>query len=248
MREALDDLRRAKLATALAWLAAFSAALVVEVAFGEARHDLRSLLTPLAQIGDLFHALFAILFGAALGSLLLDSARAWALVAYAHPGQPFIALGLSRVPALITLTAVEVTVEMLLLLGLFLSLPLHAPFTAALIAAPVLFLLLILFAAARVGLVLCARGVRPALALMHGFDVVMRRFPSLVRLFLRVALYTLPLTIPALMLRLAAIFARESVINIASRSLALALFELAALVGYAALGNFVGRDPRLTTG
>jgi hypothetical protein len=244
MREALADLQRSKLATALAWLGAFTAALAVEVAFAEAAHDLRHV----SQIGDLLHALLALLLGAAVGSLLFDIARSFALTAYAHPGQPFIALGLRRVPALITLTAVEATVQLFLLLGLLLALPRHAPLAAALLAAPVLCLLLFLFAAARVGLVLCARGVRPALALLHGFDVVARRFPSLLKLFLQVVLYTLPLTIPALALRLAAAFAHESIINILSRTLALALLELAALVGYAALGNFVGRDPRLTTG
>src|SRR5262249_40491770 len=150
--------------------------------------------------------------------------------------------------ALITLTAVEITVQGCLFFGLFLSAPLHAPFTAALLAAPVLFLALWLFAAARVGLVLTARGVRPGVALMHGFDLVARRFPSLFRLFGSLVLWTLPLTIPAAALRIAALFARESVWTVASRSLSLALLEGAALLGYAALGNFVGRDSRLTTG
>jgi hypothetical protein len=122
----------------------------------------------------------------------------------------------------------------------------HHPLASALVTAPVLMLVLWLFAAARVALVLAARGVPPAAALVHGLDVVLRRLPSLVRLSGAIAWYPLPLTVPALVLRAAG--AQAGGAAALCRGLSLAFFELAALVGYAALANLVGRDPRLTTG
>jgi hypothetical protein len=244
IREGLKDLWRARVATGIAWLAALAAALALEAAFRTAVLDLRRL----ASLGDVFHALMVMMFGALVGSLLLDTARALTLVAVSHPGQPFLALGLTRVPALITVTAVEATVEMFLLLGVARVVPSHSPLAAAFVAAPALFLCAVMFAAARVAMVLAARGLRPALALLHGFDVVMRRLPSLLRLFGAWFLWTLPLTLPAAFLRILALMARDGLATAMARSLSLALFELAALVGYAALANLVGRDGRLTTG
>jgi len=133
-------------------------------------------------------------------------------------------------------------------LGLALMAHLDRPLAAALLAAPALGLLLVMFVAARVALVLAARGLAPARALVHGFDVVFRRLPSLVRLGGALVVYTLPLTALALLLRVAAAFAHQGLLAAVGRSLSLALLELAALVGYAALANLVGRDPRLTTG
>jgi hypothetical protein len=252
VRQGLDDLARAWPATLTAWLASLAAALAVEAALRQAGGDVRGALGD-NGIGDLLHAMLVVLLGAAVGSLLLDSARSLALTAYARPGQPWLAAGFSRVPALITVTAVEITVEGFLLLGLALLGPTllaaHAPLMGALAAAPALFLMLIMFGAGRVGVVLAARGLRPAFALLHGFDVVLRRLPSMVRLFAAVALYTLPLVLPAIVLRLAAALTHEWTLTASlARVLSLALFELAALVGYAALGNLVGGDPRLTTG
>src|SRR5205823_1127435 len=113
----------------------------------------------------------------------------------------------------------------------------HAPFRAALIAAPALFLILVMFAAARVALVLVARGLPPARALVHGFDVVLRRLPSLLRLLAALLVWTLPLTLPAAALRIGASMAHEGLLTAMSRALSLALAELAALIGYAALAN-----------
>jgi hypothetical protein len=109
VRDGLRDLGRARTATAIAWLASFAAALSVEVALRTAALDLRDSVLG-GGIGALFHAQLVVLLGAAVGSFLLDSARALALTAYARPGQPFLALGMTRVPALITLTAVEITI------------------------------------------------------------------------------------------------------------------------------------------
>src|SRR5262249_48081577 len=158
-----------------------------ELAFRRAGADLSA--------GELGHALGLVLLGAALGSLLLDCARALALTACARPGQPWLAAGLSRVPALITGSAVELPVQGVLLVGPLVVLPRvveqHSALSGALVCAPALFLSLILFAAARMGLVLAARGVRPAAALAHGFDVALRRMPSLGRLAAAVLVYTL---------------------------------------------------------
>jgi hypothetical protein len=244
VKEGLQDLSRARLATAIAWTASLAAALAVEAGFRTAVIDVRRM----ASLGDLFHALLVVMLGATLGSLLLDGARALALTAYAHPGQPFLAVGFSRVPALITVTAVEVTVQMFLALGLLLALPARAPFLASLISAPTLMLMLVMFVAARVALVLASRGLPPARALIHGFDVVFRRFPSLARLGAEVFVWTLPLTLPAGVLRVLCILAKEGPATAVARSFSLALFELAALIGYAALANLIGRDSRLTTG
>jgi hypothetical protein len=244
IRDGIRDLVRAKSATAIAWMASLAAALAVEAALRTAALDLRRLVS----LGDLFHAALVVMLGATVGSLLLDTGRALALTAYSHPGQPFLAVGLGRLPALITVSAVEATVQMFLLLALVLALPSKAPFRAALIAAPALFLILVMFAAARVAMVLAARGLPPARSMVHGFDVVFRRLPSLLRLLGQWFLWTLPLTIPAAALRIGASLAHEGLVTALSRSLSLALAELAALVGYAALANLVGRDPRLTTG
>jgi hypothetical protein len=244
VREGLKDLSRSRVATAIAWAAALAAALAVEAALRTALLDVKRMYS----LGDLFHALLVVLLGATVGSLLLDTGRALALTAYAHPGQPFLAVGMGRLPALITVSAVEATVQTFLMLGMLLALPSRAPLAAALLAAPALFLALVMFAAARVGLVLAARGLPPSRALVHGFDVVLRRLPSLVKLAWALVGWTLPLTIPAAVLRLMAARAEEGLATSMARSLSLALAELAALIGYAALANLVGRDPRLTTG
>jgi hypothetical protein len=244
VREGIADLWQARSATAIAWVASLAAALAVEASLRTVALDLGRL----ASLGDLFHALLVVLLGASVGSLLLDTGRAVALSAISHPGQPFLANGLGRVPALITVSAVEITVQMFLLLGILYALPARPGTAAAFVAAPALFLCLIMFAAARVALVLAARGVKPAAALIHGFDVVARKFPSLVRLAGGIFVWTLPLTVPAAFLRTLAALAREGLATSLARALSLALLELAALVGYAALARLIGRDARLTTG
>ena len=68
---------------------------------------------------------------------------------------------------------------------------------------------------------------------MHGYDLTLRRFPSLVRLGARLTLMTLPLV--ALALFMPAPFAAVCV-------------ALASLWSYAALSALVGSDPRLSGG
>jgi hypothetical protein len=237
-RAGWDDLRRSGVATAIALVASLAAALALQAAGRRALADWHH-----ASPG---HAFAVVMLGAAVASLLLDCARAVALTAYAHPGEPFLARGLSRVPAMITITAVEITVEGFLGLALLLTVPrvlarglgADAALACALVAAPVALLALVVFAAARVALVLAARGLAPARSLATGFDVVMRRLPSLVELAAVLALVTLPLALVGVALR----FAGHAV------PFAYAFLELAALWMYASLAVLVGRDPRLALG
>jgi hypothetical protein len=254
-REAISagcgDLSRARAATAAALLGTVAAALAVEVMLRAAGEDLRGLFGD-DGTGQLLHAILVLLLGAALSSLLFDSARAVALTAYARPGQPWLLAGLSRVPGLLTVGAMEVTIQSCLVLGLLkltgAAVDARSPLAAALAWAPVGCLCAITFGAARIAQVLVARGVPPSAALVHGCDFVLRRISSLVRLALVLALWTLPLTVPAVLFGIGALVAVGHATGALAGALGLALFELAALVGYAALAQLVGRDPRLITG
>ncbi len=241
----LEDLGRARLATATAGLAALAAALTVEVALRSG-----------ASAGGAAELVGVVLVGLTLSSLLGSCARALALTAYSQPGRAWLAAGFTRVPALVTVSAVELTVQGSLMLGAALLLPraavTHSPLAkallCALLCAPSLLLCASFFGAARVALVLVARGMTPSRALIHGLDVVARRLPSLLKLAGALALYTLPLTLLAAALMVASLRQVATPTASLARATALMLFELTALWSYAALANLVGRDARLTTG
>ena len=253
IRQGCGDLSRARAATAASLLGTIAAALAVEVTFRAAGEDLRGLFTlGDDRIGQLLHAILVLLLGTATSSLLFDGARAVALTAYARPGERWLLAGFSRLPAIVSVGAMEMLIQLCLLLGLGrmvgAAVDARSPLGAALACAPVGCLCLLTFAVARVAQVLAARGVPPSAALLHGCDVVFRRLSSLIRLALVLALFTLPLTVPAALLGVGALVAVGHASGALAGALALALFELAALLGYAALAQLVGRDPRLTTG
>jgi hypothetical protein len=189
--------------------------------------------------------------------LIVDVARMCALSAYAgaRGTLEILSRGLARTPALITVRAVELTILGMLAFGAIVCIMRldddmqagRAALTAAAVLAPVLVLAVITFAAGRVGIALAARGLKPAFALVHAFDLALRRFPSLLRLALRLCLATWPFLVTAAALTLAARPAspRAEALLGALRSGALGA---AALWGYAALVGFVGRDPRLARG
>ncbi|MGZ3429631.1 MAG: hypothetical protein ACXVCV_23435, partial [Polyangia bacterium] len=105
--------------------------------------------------------------------------------------------------------------------------------SAALLLLPSLALALAVFAASRVAQTVIARGLPPAAALAHGYDLLLRRFPSLVRLALAGTIATSPLVAAALWMPF---------------PLGAALAGAAALWLYAALATLVGRDGRLALG
>ena len=104
---------------------------------------------------------------------------------------------------------------------------------ASLCLLPALALALVVFAASRVAQTLIARGLMPAPALAGGYDVVLRRLPSLARL----GLFALVIAAP---FRIAAIFLPPPLGGL--------VISFAALWLYAALATFVGRDGRLALG
>jgi len=92
---------------------------------------------------------------------------------------------------------------------------------------------LVVFVASRVAQTVIARGLPPAAALAHGYDVALRRLPSLTRLGLCGGLVTAPFWIGALLLPF---------------GLAALVLALPALWLYAALTRLVGADGRLSMG
>jgi hypothetical protein len=214
----------------------------------------RSVVHALARAPHLvLRAWLTMIVGLALGALLADVARMCALCAYSGSRTPLIH-GLARTPVLISVRAVELTVSFMLISGgamTVIRLPELPPIEAALwgtaIMAPVVILVTINFVAARVGIALAVRGLRPAPSLIHGYDVALRRFPSLIALLLRVALASTPLWLAALVLRVVAAAAspRASVMLSAAGA---ACLGAAVLWAYASLVEWVGRDARLTHG
>jgi hypothetical protein len=178
------------------------------------------------------------LVGMSVAALVVDVTRAAALVAYGGPRRPLgqtLALGLVRTPGMISVRAVELTIYFALGLGaLFVGAvaPQHA-WPLALALLPAAALALAAFAASRVAQVVIARGLPPAVALAHGYDVVIRRLPSLVRLALLGGLATAPFFVVAAFMPF---------------PLGSALVGIAALWLYAALAAVVGSDARLATG
>jgi hypothetical protein len=187
------------------------------------------------DLGLLVRAGMVLLVGASFAGLALETARA---VALARQGGGTKLDGVARTPAMISVVAVELTVEAMLLFGATMGLLRHhasAPATAALQATllffPALILCAIVFAAARVAVLEAARGAAAAEALIRGFDLVFRRWRALVALGARLAWTTLPLTLGALV---AGVIPHP--VGAALRALLLAL---AWLWAYASLGGLV---------
>jgi hypothetical protein len=186
------------------------------------------------------------LVGASVAALLVDVTRAAALTAYAGPPRPLaqtLALGLLRTPGMISVRAVELLIYFALGLGDLFVLaralvrvgddPTRQALVTALLLLPSLALMLGIFAASRVAQTVIARGLLPAPALAHGYDVALRRFPSLARLALFGTISTAPLVVAAVWMPF---------------PLGVALVGVAALWLYAALATLVGSDARLSMG
>ncbi len=229
------ELWRAPAPTFLALAGALAAALAVRAAWLRAGEALDA-----DRPG---RALWTLLAGSGAAALLADATRAAALSAYAGAPRSLartVALGLRRTPAMISVRAVELLVYVTLAFGeafvLVRALPPVGPdptreaLAAALCLAPALALALVVFVASRVAQTLIARGLPPAPALAHGYDVVLRRFPSLARLGLFAVACTAPFWIIAFL---------------APAPLDGLVLGLAALWLYAALAALVGRDGRL---
>ena len=233
----LVELARAPAATAIALAGTLAAALAARATWLRAAEALAA--------DRLARALLIGLVGSALAALLADATRAIALVAYAGPPRPLsrtLALGLSRTPAMITVRAVELLLYFALGIGelfvLLRVLPhLGGAARQALFAAVCLLpaggLALVTFAACRIAQTLIARGLRPAAALAHGYDLTLRRVPTLTRLGLVALLVAAPFWIIAL---------------VAPAPLGALAVAVPALWLYAALTLLVGRDPRLALG
>jgi hypothetical protein len=231
-----------------------AAAIALRAAAGEGGLSTRAMARALAHAPQLvLRAWLTVMVSLALAALMADVARMCALCAYSGSRTPLIH-GLSRTPVLITVRAVELTVSFMLLSGGAMTVirlpelpPLHAALAATAIMGPVLALVALNFAAARVAIALGVRGLRPAPSLIHGYDVALRRLPSLLGLLLRVAFTSLPLWLGAGLLRVLAAAAspRASVILSAA---AAACLGAAVLWAYASLVAWVGRDARLANG
>jgi hypothetical protein len=253
---ALRDLWRHRVTTMSAVVGAVAAALAQRLAWRGAGAALAAGLqadrpSELVYAGE--QAFLLLACGLASATLLATVTRAAALCCY---GGGRARAGLERAPALLAISLLE-----LLLLGtlagaatllLVRALPHYdteAPWRvpaaallrtrglraacASALVAPLLPPALLAVAAARVAQSLVARGLPLGLALVHGCDFTLRRFPSLVRL----ALSALALTSPLFLLAVWAPF-----------PLAAALLTLGGLWGYAALIRLVGADPRLASG
>lgn len=186
------------------------------------------------------------LVGMSVAALVVDVTRAAALVSYAGPPRPLgrtLGLALVRTPAMITVRAVELTVYFALGLGVAFVLlrglhglahpPLREAWAAAWATLPAAALALGVFSASRVAQTMIARGLPPAVALAHGYDVTARRLPSLVRLASFGGLVTAPLLVAGALLPF---------------PLGVACAGVAALWLYAALTVVVGADARLSSG
>jgi hypothetical protein len=147
----------------------------------------------------------------------------------------------ARVPALVSLRVLELCLYLVLAGGGFITITGItegrsdgiAALAGALVATPLFSLALWALAAGRVATVLVARGVPPAEAFVRGLDVALRDRRGLVRLFAAWLLLTAPLQLLGLA---------------GGGPVGRAAGLLAALWGYAALDERVGRDPRLTRG
>ena len=246
-------------------LAALLAATVALLSLSAAWHHAVQALHVAARSGDgsfVGVAIGAFLFGSGFAALLGNVTRTVALTAYSPPSpssasgarSPFVD-GLRRTPAMITLQAIELTVCGMLAFGAVAILVRHAkglpPGRAALFSLLVLLppgaLGIVQVAVTRVAMTLAARGQPPAVALVRGYDLVARRFPSLLGLAALLFVRTLPLTVPALVAAMAAIGASPRV-TVALDLVRAVCLSAAALWGYAALAVWVGSDDELAGG
>jgi hypothetical protein len=252
VRAGLSELGRRRAATAIAVLSSVTAALALAAAWQRASAALGGGVRGGGDPRELARAAGLLLVGGAFASLLVDVGCAAALCAYARsPEQPgawdWLAEGARRTPALIAISAVELTVYFMLALatlgvGTRVAAtgagPIRAAVMAALGSAPALLIALALFSAARVALVLAAGGLPPAPSLARGFDLVARRLPTLARLAGSLVASSSPLTATGLFLGLAA--PRLGVAGWLVGALSYGCFALAALWGYAALAALLG--------
>jgi hypothetical protein len=252
IRAGLRSLVDWPLATGAALVSAMAAALAGAAALRRAGVLFRrAMVEDSSQLRPAFAVALA---GIALARLLLTLAEAIALAASATSGGEGSPLwrGMARMPALITLCAVETTVLMMLALGAAAGIakasdlaPARAALASTLVLAPVMIVAAAAIGGTRVAVALAARGLAPADALVHGLDAMLRRFPSLVRLSLALFCATLPLTAGALLLSLPHHAAPLR------HSLQAALIAAATLWSYASLeawaGAWAGRDPRLAS-
>jgi hypothetical protein len=257
LRAGWRDLWRSPAVTALALFGAMVAALAARAAAERAGTLWAAAFADLDDGGERFFGLAARalgcwLAGSSVAALLVDITRAAALCAYAAPPPPDrgvahlmapLRLGLVRTPGMISVRAVELLLYFALGLGELFVLarglqrvgvdPAGQALAVTACLSPAIVIGVVVFAASRVAQALIARGLPPAAALAHGYDVVARRFASLVRLALAGGVATAPILIVALLMPF---------------PLRALLFALAALWLYAALTTLVGRDGRLLTG
>jgi len=237
LRRGVVELVRAPVPTAAALLGSIAGALAARAAAVRAGEAL------LADRPG--RAALTWLVGMSVAALVVDTTRAAALTAYAGPPRPLLrtfALGLARTPGMISVRAVELLVYFALGLGAIFVLvrglprlgddPARLALAGAPVLAPLLTLALIVFAASRVAQTVIARGLPPAVALAHGYDVTLRRLPALLRILVVGGLLGTPLLFVALLLPF---------------PLGTALAALVALWLYAALTLVVGADSRLAT-
>jgi len=172
-------------ATGLALFGSAVAQLALRAAFERSR-VLSAVALRQLSLSVAAQALLALLLGLSVAGLLSTVTRAAALAAYAAPPgtRPTRWAALRIMPALITLSAVEVAISLTLLggAGLVLLETSPTPLVAALVLAPPLFLVVILVAAARLASLAAARGAAPSTALVVGIELTLRRLPSLLRL------------------------------------------------------------------
>jgi hypothetical protein len=249
-RAALSDLWRHRLATTLALLGAAAAAIAGRLAWRGAFAAFDSLAAdrPTELVYAAQRALLILASGLASALLLAAVTRAAALSAY---GGGRARDGLTLAPALLAISLLELLLlgtlagaaTLLLTRALYHSgsadpaalanaRALRAACASALVG-PLVPPALLAFAAARVAQSLVARGLPLGLALVHGCDFTLRRFPALVRLGLSALLITSPLLLAA---------------ALAPFPLDAPLLALASLWSYAALIRLVGADPRLAHG
>jgi hypothetical protein len=241
LRPALRDLGRHAGATLLAVGGAIAAALVARVAVSGAQAALLHLIADRPLEPSYAGERAILILGSGLVSALLIGviSQAAALCSY---GGGKARDGLSRTPALLAIAGLELSLQGTLAVASLLLFVRHLPHSgtagqlalrATALLAPLLPAALVAFVVARVGQSLVARGLPFGLALIHGCDFTLRRFPSLVRLGLGLLAATMPLWLAAVLLPF---------------PLRTALLALAGLWSYAALIRLVGADARLALG
>jgi hypothetical protein len=181
------------------------------------------------------------LVGFAFCALLADLGLAAALTAYGQPKARLLGDGLRRLPLMVAVGALERLVIGTLAIGALTAAPIvlmrcdPPALGLSLLAVPILFLTLVQGAAAAATRVLVGRGLPLGRALAGGYDLVLRRIPSLCRLAPALLSAQLPLLFAAAALRGHGLFAALSV----------GVARVAALLAYAALGELIADDGEL---